>query len=47
MYLKLMENGISMVDIDNQDMYFYMKLLRYKESKELQENAQKLDGLGL
>ena len=47
MYLNLMEAGHSMVDIDNQDMNFYIGMLAYKSKKEEAKTQNKMDAQGL
>lgn len=47
MYLNLMEAGHAMVDIDNQDMKFYIEMLDYKKKKEEKKKLQNLDASGL
>ena len=47
MYLNLMEAGHSMVDIDNQDMNFYIGMLAYKSKKEEAKTLNKMDAQGL
>lgn len=47
MYLNLMESGHSMVDIDEQDMKFYIQMLNYKKEKEEKKVKNNMDAQGL
>lgn len=46
-YLGLMEQGQSMVQIDDMDIMFYFDILAYKKRKDELENTQSYDSAGL
>ncbi|MCB2300657.1 hypothetical protein LGL55_10630 [Clostridium tagluense] len=47
MYLNLHENGTSINDIDEMDLYYYIDLLSYKANKELKIKIIEMDNAGL
>lgn len=47
LYLGLLEQGTSMNDIDEMDIYYYIELLSYKANKEIRQESNALDEAGL
>lgn len=46
-YLGLLENGWTLEDIDNMDIYYHLDLLSYKANKEVGKQVTALDDAGL